>query len=53
MFLYYATAVGDYAKVLEHHIMEEEWVKAVDVLNRQVGLCHSMMGAPCLILAWL
>lgn len=36
VFLYYATVVGDFEKVLEHHIMDEAWLKAVDVLNRQV-----------------
>lgn len=36
VFLYYATVVGDFEKVLEHHIMDEAWLKAVDLLNRQV-----------------
>ncbi|KIO30783.1 hypothetical protein M407DRAFT_14242 [Tulasnella calospora MUT 4182] len=38
VFLYYATVVGDFEKVLEHHIMDEAWLKAVDVLNRQINV---------------
>ncbi|KAG8908085.1 hypothetical protein FRB99_000529 [Tulasnella sp. 403] len=38
VFIYYATAIGDYEKVIEHHIMDEAWLKAVDVLNRQSNL---------------
>jgi vacuolar protein sorting-associated protein 18 len=38
MYLHFATAVGDHERVIEHWIMEEEWVKAIDVLNRQVRL---------------
>ena len=30
--------VGDYEKVVESYVMNEEWLKAIDVLNRQVGL---------------
>jgi vacuolar protein sorting-associated protein 18 len=37
MYLHYATVIGDYARVIEHWVMEEEWLKAIDVLNRQVG----------------
>lgn len=36
MYLHYAAVIGDYARVAEHWIMEEEWLKAIDVLNRQV-----------------
>lgn len=36
VFLHFANVVGDYDKVLEHHVMDEEWLKAIDVLNRQV-----------------
>ncbi|KAG8844570.1 hypothetical protein FRB96_002999 [Tulasnella sp. 330] len=35
IFLHFANVVGDYDKVLEHHIMDEEWLKAIDILNRQ------------------
>lgn len=34
--LHYATIVGDFQRVVEHYVMNEEWVKAVDQLNRQV-----------------
>lgn len=36
MYLYYATVVGDFERVVEHWIMEEEWSKAIDIINRQV-----------------
>ena len=36
VFLHYATAIGDFERVVEHYVMNEEWLKAVDVLNRQV-----------------
>lgn len=36
MYLYFATVVGDFQRVVEHWIMEEEWLKAIDVINRQV-----------------
>lgn len=38
MYLHYATAVGDFERVVEHWIMEEEWTKAIDVVNRQVRI---------------
>lgn len=38
MYLHYATVIGDYERVVEHWVMEEEWTKAIDVINRQVGL---------------
>lgn len=38
MYLHYATIIGDFERVIEHWIMEEEWSKAIDVLNRQVSL---------------
>jgi hypothetical protein len=37
MYLYYATAIGDFKRVIEHWILEEEWVKAIEVVNRQVS----------------
>lgn len=37
MYLYYANAIGDYERVVEHWIMEEEWTKAIEVINRQVS----------------
>lgn len=36
LYIFFATTVKDYAKVVEHWVMEEEWVKAIEVLNRQV-----------------
>jgi hypothetical protein len=36
MYLHYATVIGDFQRVIEHWILEEEWTKAIDVLNRQV-----------------
>lgn len=38
MLLFYATAVGDYERVVQHWILEEDWLKAIDTLNRQVCL---------------
>ncbi|EPQ60538.1 hypothetical protein GLOTRDRAFT_102290 [Gloeophyllum trabeum ATCC 11539] len=38
MYIYYATTIGDYDRVIEHWILEEEWIKAIDVLNRQTDL---------------
>ncbi|KAG6329130.1 hypothetical protein ID866_9959, partial [Astraeus odoratus] len=35
MFLFYAAVVGDYERVIQHWILEEEWLKAIDALNRQ------------------
>lgn len=36
MYLYYANAIGDYQRVIEHWILEENWLKAIEVINRQV-----------------
>ena len=36
LFLYYATTIGDFERVAEHWILEEEWNKAIDVIIRQV-----------------
>ena len=38
LFLYYATTIGDFERVVEHWILEEEWSKAIDVINRQVSV---------------
>ncbi len=38
MYLHYASVIGDHERVIEHWVMEEEWTKAIDTLNRQVGL---------------
>jgi len=37
MYLHYASSIGDYERVVEHWILEEEWVKALDVISRQVN----------------
>lgn len=37
MYLYYATVVGDFERVIENWVTEEEWIKAIDILNRQVS----------------
>lgn len=36
MYLHYATVIGDYRRVVEHWILEEEWLKAIDLISRQV-----------------
>ncbi|KAJ4484856.1 Pep3/Vps18/deep orange family-domain-containing protein [Lentinula edodes] len=38
MYLHYATVIGDSERVIEHWVMEEEWSKAIDTLNRQSNL---------------
>lgn len=37
MYLHYATAVGDFERVIAHWILEEKWTKAIDALNRQTN----------------
>ena len=36
VYLHYAMVINDLERVIEHWVMEEEWVKALDVLVRQV-----------------
>lgn len=36
MYLHFATVIGDFQRVIEHWILEDEWTKAIDVINRQV-----------------
>ncbi|KAH6916857.1 DigA protein [Coprinopsis sp. MPI-PUGE-AT-0042] len=38
MYLYYANLIGDYQRVVEHWILEEGWLKAIDVISRQSNL---------------
>ncbi|KAF7310794.1 Vacuolar protein sorting protein [Mycena chlorophos] len=38
MYLHYATVIGDFQRVVEHWVLEEEWAKAIDVINRQTDL---------------
>ena len=36
MYLFFATTIGDHGRVAEYYVMEEEWLKALEVINRQV-----------------
>lgn len=38
LYLFYANLNRDHGKVMEHWITEEKWLRAIDVLNRQVSL---------------
>ena len=38
LYLFYANLNKDHGKVVEHWVTEEQWLKAIGVLNRQVGL---------------
>jgi len=38
VFLHYASVIGDYQRVVEHWILEEEWEKAIGVLGGQSDL---------------
>ncbi|KAH7912578.1 Pep3/Vps18/deep orange family-domain-containing protein [Hygrophoropsis aurantiaca] len=38
MYIFYATVIGDFERVIRHWILEEEWSKAIDVINRQTNL---------------
>ncbi|KAI6153732.1 Pep3/Vps18/deep orange family-domain-containing protein [Pisolithus tinctorius] len=38
MLLFFATIVGDHEYVIQHWVLEEEWSKAIDALNRQSDL---------------
>ncbi|KAG9314254.1 hypothetical protein JVU11DRAFT_5042 [Chiua virens] len=38
MLLFYATVIGDSERVIQHWILEEDWLKAIDTLNRQSDL---------------
>ncbi|RPD81956.1 hypothetical protein L226DRAFT_528166 [Lentinus tigrinus ALCF2SS1-7] len=49
MYLHYATVVGDFERVVEHWVMEEEWAKAIDVINRQSNLELYYRFAPVLM----
>lgn len=37
MYLHFASVVGDHAKVVEHWVMEGNWLKALEVLVGQAG----------------
>ncbi|KAI0375319.1 hypothetical protein BV20DRAFT_1032567 [Pilatotrama ljubarskyi] len=49
MYLHYAMVIGDYERVVEHWVMEEEWTKAIDVINRQSNLELYYRFAPVLM----
>lgn len=36
MYLHFATVVGDHERVVEHWVLEEDWMKAIETLARQV-----------------
>lgn len=37
LYLFFANLNRDHGKVVEHWVNEEKWLKAIDVLNRQVS----------------
>ena len=37
LYLFYANLEEDHSKIVEHWITEEQWLRAIDVLNRQVS----------------
>ncbi|KZW02563.1 hypothetical protein EXIGLDRAFT_665057 [Exidia glandulosa HHB12029] len=49
MYLHFATVVGDYAKVVEHWVMEGDWLKALEVLVGQPNLDMYYRFAPALM----
>ncbi|KAF9455054.1 hypothetical protein P691DRAFT_691384 [Macrolepiota fuliginosa MF-IS2] len=38
MYLFFASTVGDYARVVEHWVLEEQWPKAIEVISSQNDL---------------
>ncbi|OAV89553.1 hypothetical protein PTTG_28665 [Puccinia triticina 1-1 BBBD Race 1] len=47
--IYYANLVGDHQRIIRHHILEEDWKKAIDGLNRQADLELYYKFAPVLV----
>lgn len=47
LYLFYASLNRDHGKIVEHWVSERQWLKAIDVLNRQVRLTASVLS--CLI----
>ncbi len=33
---YYADVIRDHERIIEHWVLEEEWTKAIEIINRQV-----------------
>jgi hypothetical protein len=49
MYLYFASTVGDHARVAEHWVMEEQWSKAIEVISSQNDLELYYRYAPVLM----
>ncbi|KAH9837059.1 Pep3/Vps18/deep orange family-domain-containing protein [Rhodofomes roseus] len=49
MYLHYAIVVGDYERVVEHWVLEENWTKAIDIIARQANLDLYYRFGPVLI----
>ncbi|PLW22745.1 hypothetical protein PCASD_11089 [Puccinia coronata f. sp. avenae] len=47
--IYYANLVGDHQRIIRHYILEEDWKKAIDGLNRQADLELYYKFAPVLV----
>lgn len=51
MYLFYAALIGDHVRVVEHHVLEENWPAALDVISRQQDLELYYRFAPTLVRA--
>lgn len=49
IYLHFATLIGDLDRVAEHWVLEEEWTKAIDIMNRQSDLELYYRFAPVLM----
>lgn len=49
MMLHYASVIGDYARIISHHVLEEEWQLALDTLAKQDDLDLYYRFAPVLL----
>ncbi|KAF8922731.1 Pep3/Vps18/deep orange family-domain-containing protein [Mucidula mucida] len=49
MYLHYAAVIGDFEKVIEHWILEEDWAKAIEVIDRQTELALYYRFGPVLM----
>lgn len=38
MYLFFASIVGDHARVVEHWVLEEQWMKAIEVISSQTDV---------------
>ncbi|KAJ3258408.1 hypothetical protein HDU77_002252, partial [Chytriomyces hyalinus] len=47
--LFFADAIGDYERIIQHWIYEKEWMKALYILNRQTTNEHFYKFSPVLI----